>query len=65
MHVTLVHDKLLSNSEAWARAEIELASFALLDLETRLNILIDVNFCKDQRDEIEVPDPLAEEDLIS
>lgn len=57
MHVTLVHDKLLSNLEAWARAD----SFALLDLETRLN----VNFCKDQRDEIEVSDPLAAEDIIS
>ena len=27
--------------------------------------LVDVNFCKDHRDKIEVPDPLAVEDLIS
>ena len=29
------------------------------------NISLDVNFCKDHRDIIEVPDPLAVEDLIS
>ena len=29
------------------------------------NKSLDVNFCKDHRDKIEVPDPLAVEDLIS
>ena len=29
------------------------------------NISLDVNFCKEHRDIIEVPDPLAVEDLIS
>ena len=28
-------------------------------------VLCDVNFCKDHRNKIEVPDPLAVEDLIS
>ena len=28
-------------------------------------VSLDVNFCKDYRDKIEVPDPLAVEDLIS
>ena len=28
-------------------------------------IILDVNFCKDHRNKIEVPDPLAVEDLIS
>ena len=28
-------------------------------------ISLDVNFCKDHRNKIEVPDPLAVEDLIS
>ena len=28
-------------------------------------VSLDVNFCKDHRDKIEVPDPLAIEDLIS
>ena len=30
-----------------------------------MNMALDVNFCKDHRDKIEVPDPLAVEDLIS
>ena len=30
-----------------------------------MGISLDVNFCKDHRDKIEVPDPLAVEDLIS
>ena len=30
-----------------------------------LEICLDVNFCKDHRNKIEVPDPLAVEDLIS
>ena len=29
-----------------------------------MGISLDVNFCKDHRDKIEVPDPLAVEDLI-
>ena len=29
------------------------------------NFSLDVNFCKDHRNKIEVPDPLAVEDLIS
>ena len=30
-----------------------------------MGISLDVNFCKDHRDKIEVPDALAVEDLIS
>ena len=32
---------------------------------SELKITLDVNFCKDHRNKIEVPDPLAVEDLIS
>ena len=32
---------------------------------TKVTISLDVNFCKDHRNKIEVPDPLAVEDLIS
>ena len=34
-------------------------------MEMPPNYSIDVNFCKDHHDKIEVPDPLAVEDLIS
>ena len=30
-----------------------------------MNVSLDVNFCKDHRNKIEVPDPLAVDDLIS
>ena len=30
-----------------------------------IGIALDVNFCKDNRDKMEVPDPLAVVDLIS
>ena len=36
-----------------------------VEIPERLIISLDVNFCKDHRDKIEVPDPLAVEDLIS